>query len=247
VRAQTYNQLEWASHSGYLRRILEIGQFESSHTVLDVGTGTGKIAHTVAPFVSRVVGVDISEAMLGQACIEALLNESFQLGDIYALNFADDTFDRVTARMVFHHLIQDARQAMQECYRVLKPSGMMILAEGVPPHISLREWYGKMFAFKEERITFMEDDLITLFSEAGFSNIETHVYISKQVSVQNWLKNSNLSQRVQDKIYQMHLELDAEARCYYNDTQLADDMLLDFKNVIVTGLKPYQTCHEEEI
>lgn len=237
VRAQKYDQLEWVKRPGYLRRILSVGRFSKDDSVLEVGTGTGKVAHAIAPFVRKVVGIDVSEDMLKQAYLEARANEVFLPGNIYGLDIPDNTFNQVVARMVFHHLIEDPIGAMQECYRVLRPNGMMILAEGVPPHISLKSWYSEMFSLKEKRLTFMEQDLIALFREAGFREITVHVHVSRQVSIKNWLRGSGLPKRTQDAIYQMHLYLDESQRRHYNATELEDDMLMDFKNVIVTGLK----------
>mgnify|MGYP001443579375 CR=1 FL=1 len=67
TRATAYEKLEWAIKGGYLHAFLDAGNFATDDHVLDIGTGTGIVAHTIAPFVERVVGIDISDDMLGHA------------------------------------------------------------------------------------------------------------------------------------------------------------------------------------
>ena len=77
VRAKKYEKLEWVNKSSYLDAFLASGQFEKSHRVLDVGTGTGIIAHSLAPHVKDVVGVDISEEMLLKADTKQFKNSQW--------------------------------------------------------------------------------------------------------------------------------------------------------------------------
>lgn len=117
------------------------------------------------------------------------------------------------------------------------PGGRMIFSEGVPPHESVRNWYEAMFALKEERLTFMPEDLVALMHTAGFENVASHTHISCQVSIKNWLANSGLRKQRRDTIMQMHLDLDGDGSRFYNMTLRDDDVLLDLKYVILVGLK----------
>jgi choline kinase/ubiquinone/menaquinone biosynthesis C-methylase UbiE len=241
TRSSGYERLDWASRRGYLEQMVDCGQFESHHCVLDVGTGTGRVAFEVAPKVRQVIGVDISPDMLKQAQQRpGFDNVEFRLGDTISLGLPPNSFDRITARMVFHHLMEDTAVAARECLRVLKPGGLIILSEGVPPHRSLEEWYTRMFALKEERLTFFEDDLACLLEQAGFEDIATYIHVSPQVSIRNWLENSGLPTTTQDEIYEMHLDLDEEQRRHYDMHVLPDDILVDLKFAILTGRKPHQ-------
>jgi ubiquinone/menaquinone biosynthesis C-methylase UbiE len=116
TRSNGYQQLEWAQQRSYLSTFLQAGNFTSEDVVLDVGTGTGIIAHAIAPDVKKVVGLDISPHMLEQACLEQVDNELFIEGDIRNMLFPPESFDKITARMVFHHLIVDIHKAMTNCY-----------------------------------------------------------------------------------------------------------------------------------
>src|SRR5215211_8419895 len=78
----------------------------SGHTVLDVATGAGQPALTIAKVVGpngRVVGVDLSPEMLGvakeEAAYQGLTNVVFQVVKDESLSlFHDNTFDSVVCR-----------------------------------------------------------------------------------------------------------------------------------------------------
>lgn len=238
VRAAGYQRLDWTSRKGYLDSFVAAGEFQPDDLVLDVGTGTGIVAHAIAPLVSKVVGIDISPDMRKHAVTTSASNEVFEDGDARSLHFPDSFFDKVTARMIFHHLMDGGNQAIVECFRVLKPNGLMILSEGVPPDKSLRDWYTAMFALKEERLTFFEEDLVSLLQGGGFCVERVIEHITPQVSIGNWLRNSGLPETKQNMIMQLHLDLDEKGKQYYNMQIRENDILCDFKFLILVGRKP---------
>ena len=237
MRAKKYNKLEWANKGEYLHTFLNAGDFHEDDTVLDVGTGTGIIAHTVAPFVKKVVGIDISEEMLKLAKNALFKNIDWKRMDTHALTFPAAFFDKLTARMVFHHVTDKTQAAMDECFRVLKAGGRMIFSEGVPPTRHVVPFYTEMFKLKEERLTFMEEDLECLMKKAGFRKIRKTIVWNRRSSIKNWLENSGIPQKNQDLIFQMHLELDAQGKRDYHMAVENGDCFIDMKFVILTGEK----------
>ncbi len=237
IRSGGYEQLEWARREGYSQALVRAGDFQSTDRILDIGTGTGLVARAVVPYVAEVMGIDISPEMLQYAQALRVSNELFEEGDVRCLRFPHNSFDKLTARMIFHHLLEGIDEGIKECYRVLKPGGVLILSEGVPPHRSLADWYTQMFALKEERLTFFEDDLVNLTQSAGFSVEQVITHTSQQVSIGNWLGNSGLPQETQDQIMQMHLGLDDDGKQHYNMTIAAADLFCDFKFVILVCRK----------
>jgi ubiquinone/menaquinone biosynthesis C-methylase UbiE len=236
-RSKNYEKLEWAIKGGYLHAFLDAGNFTADDRVLDIGTGTGIIAHTVSPFVSRVVGIDISHSMLDHAFKHRTNNEEFAHMDATRLTFKDGIFSKITARMVFHHILKDTLRAMKECRRVLRNGGKIIFSEGVPPSEHVKPFYMDMFRLKEERLTFMDSDLITLLRDAGFRNIEEKIYWSRRSSIRNWLENSGLPKETCDTIFRMHIELDAKGKQDYNMVIEDGDCFIDMKFVILVGEK----------
>ena len=62
-RSERYNALEWANHQSYLNAFAQAGDFKKTDIVLDVGTGTGIVAHAISPLVKQVIGLDKSQDM----------------------------------------------------------------------------------------------------------------------------------------------------------------------------------------
>jgi ubiquinone/menaquinone biosynthesis C-methylase UbiE len=234
-RANYYNDLEWVNNQSYLDAFVRAGKFKKTDIVLDVGTGTGIIAHAVAPFVKQVIGLDKSQHMLEHSNWYG--NMYFIRRNIFDPIFRDNVFDKVTVRHVFHHILRNTQGAMNECYRVLKKGGWIIFSEGVPPSPEVKQDYIEIFKLKEKRLTFMEEDLITLMERAGFRNIQPDILWLRKMSVRNWLANSALPQSTQDRIFELHINAGDYFKKAYNMVEIEGDCLIDMKMVIVTGEK----------
>jgi ubiquinone/menaquinone biosynthesis C-methylase UbiE len=102
--------------------------------VLDCGCGPGGISVTLAALVpqGQVVGIDIEDGQLDMGRREAqqrgIPNVEFHHASLYALPFADGTFDAVLAHAVLYHLAEPMK-ALRELWRVLKPGGVIGLRD----------------------------------------------------------------------------------------------------------------------
>ncbi len=164
-------------------------------------------------------------------------NKYFIKRDIRDSIFCDNVFDKVTARMVFHHITERTQEAMDECYRILKTGGKMILSEGVPPIPEVKEDYKRIFKLKEKRLTFTEEDLVNLMKNSGFKNIRVFAHVMKNFSVRDWLNNSGLPRDKQNKIYELHVSGSEIFKKAYNMKKVNGDCLIDTKNLILVGEK----------
>ncbi len=98
--------------------------------LLDAGCGPGTItvdlARRLAP--GPVLGIDAAPEILVEARATALAdgidNVSFAVGDVYALDHADGSFDVVHAHQLLQHL-SDPVAALAELRRVLAPGGLL--------------------------------------------------------------------------------------------------------------------------
>jgi SAM-dependent methyltransferase len=101
--------------------------------LLDVGCGPGTITAGLAARVApgRVVGVDRSPDPLEEgraAAVRADVAVVFAVGDVYALEVADDSFDVVHAHQVLQHLT-DPVAALREMARVCRPGGLVAVRD----------------------------------------------------------------------------------------------------------------------
>lgn len=98
--------------------------------LLDVGCGPGNITADLASRVlaGSVVGLDQSAEVIARASADfsarAHPNLSFRQGDVFHLDFADETFDVVYIHQVLQHLSEPVN-ALREIRRVLKPEGIL--------------------------------------------------------------------------------------------------------------------------
>jgi ubiquinone/menaquinone biosynthesis C-methylase UbiE len=103
---------------------------ETRGAVLDVGCGTGALTFAIAKkeTVSKIVGVDLSEAFLAYArSRNADPRISFELGDAQNLRFPDASFDCCLSLLVVS-FIPDAPMAACEMRRVTRPGGVVATA-----------------------------------------------------------------------------------------------------------------------
>jgi len=101
--------------------------------VLDVASGTGEPAISIATALNgtgRVIATDVSSEPLviaeTRARERSLTNIEFQIADVHALPFPNDSFDRVTSRLGVM-FFADLAQALREIHRVLAKDGRVTL------------------------------------------------------------------------------------------------------------------------
>ncbi|MGQ0718429.1 MAG: methyltransferase domain-containing protein [Pseudonocardiales bacterium] len=127
-----------------------IPHLRSGQQVLDVGCGPGTITTDLARLVApgSVVGIDNEPAPLGPARAGArdISNVSFAIGDIYQLDYPNDTFDVVHAHQILQHLAEPIT-ALREMRRVCKAGGLVAARDADyaamtwhPPDARLDHW-----------------------------------------------------------------------------------------------------------
>ncbi len=124
LRSHTWRTI--ANSAGYLEP-----QLRSGLDVLDVGCGPGTVTAEFAQRVSpgRVVGMDRNDTVIVKASNDnAADNLSFTVGDVYALDHEDASFDVVHAHQVLQHL-SDPVAALREMRRVCRPDGVVAVRD----------------------------------------------------------------------------------------------------------------------
>jgi ubiquinone/menaquinone biosynthesis C-methylase UbiE len=127
LRSHTWRTAQ--NSAAYLLPELKPGQ-----RLLDVGCGPGTITADLAALVApgRVTGIENVPGILEQATRHAaeagVTNAVFEVADVHALPYADDSFDVVHAHQVLQH-VTDPVQALREMRRVCRPGGVVAARE----------------------------------------------------------------------------------------------------------------------
>ena len=161
------------------KRMIYLIKPSCKEEVLDVGCGTGRALFLLREKCGasiRLCGVDPSEDMIQIAESKNTSRNSgiqFKVGVGERLEFEDNRFDLVVSSLTFHHLPIDVKQkTAQEIYRVLKPSGKVMISDFVGP----RNWLGRIIGATVKKHAFTEENFQKLVAkalqEAGFRDIE---------------------------------------------------------------------------
>lgn len=134
------------------RRTAQIAMVPEGGRALDVGTGTGDLAMTLARSApgAYVVGLDYTGPMLALAPHKARERHlggqtSWVQGDGQRLPFGDNTFDAVTSAFVLRNFA-DLDAALAEMARVVAPGGRVVALEISPGGLPVwRTFFGVFF------------------------------------------------------------------------------------------------------
>ena len=152
--------------------------------LLDVGTGTGRIAELLAPRAAQVTGLDKSPEMLrlARARLQHLAADRLTLvqGDFTALPFAEAAFDTVLFHQVLHYA-QAPELVLAEAARVTRPGGTIALVDfAAHDREELRSQHA------HARLGFSDEQMLTLLSTAGFAAAPPLALPGKPLTVKIW-------------------------------------------------------------
>lgn len=204
--------------------------------LLDVGSGTGRLAAALADRGARVWGVDTSQEMLAVARASAKGHVGFKHGNAERLPFKDAWFERVVFRLVVH--LVDRPKAFSEATRVLAPDGRIVVATFDPEHFS-RFWLNAIFPSIEQidRERFPEpealaDDLAT----AGFDALTVRC-----LHQEARLGRTEALERIRGgDISTLHLLTagELETGLARAETELPAEVRTELRWIVVTGRRP---------
>jgi ubiquinone/menaquinone biosynthesis C-methylase UbiE len=261
----------WEKHRETIRQmfapvsqaLIDDAQIGGGHTVLDVATGPGEPALTIAARVGsegKVVGVDPAPEMVDAACRAAenlrLKNAQFEVGSAEHLPFAAEAFDAVVSRfgvMFFPSPVDEVREML----RVLKPGRKLALAVW---HFADRNPFHYVLSRIMER--FVESPppppdapdafrfaapgkLRNVLAEAGVTTPSERLLqfnIEASLSVEDfWSLRSEMSEKLREKIAALSPEQRSEVRRQMlealRDYRTDRGMSFPGEVLIVSGLK----------
>lgn len=170
--------------------LLKLVGKRSFQSMLDLGTGTGRLLEIFAPLYRRGVGIDMSREMLAVARANldkaGVSNAQVRQGDIFSPPVERDAFDLVTIHQVLHYLDDPAR-AIHEAARLLRPSGRLVIVDFAPHALEfLRDEHA------HQRLGFSDRQIAEWLAEAGLELEETQAFEPRgatepKLTVKLWL------------------------------------------------------------
>jgi ubiquinone/menaquinone biosynthesis C-methylase UbiE len=190
-KAQAYfsaNAAQWSKlrslhvdEASVEHRMRELLGDDNIGTLVDLGTGTGRVLELLGPQSRDVFGIDASRDMLAiaRANVEraGLRNAQLRQADIYALPLPDASADVVTIHQVLHFL-DEPQKALTEARRILKPEGRLLIIDFAPHDLEeLREQHA------HRRLGLSSEQMSGWFARAGLA-LEKHEVLDPP-----WLKD----------------------------------------------------------
>jgi ubiquinone/menaquinone biosynthesis C-methylase UbiE len=181
-QAELFAQSPALHNEAALSLLVEAAKPRPGDLSLDVACGPGSVVVAFARLVRKSAGLDATPAMLRQgeklAAANQIANVEWHRGDVYALPFADNSFDIVTCRFAFHHMQEPAR-ALAEMQRVCRVGGRIALCDGIATDDPEKSAAFNRMEKHRDPSTVEFRTLgwhLALFKTAGLPAPETHFY-----------------------------------------------------------------------
>jgi ArsR family transcriptional regulator len=157
--------------------------------LLDIGTGTGRIAELLADRSDHVVAFDKSTEMLrlARARLQSFPPQHIELvqGDFGALPFGEGAFDTVVLHQVLHYA-QEPAQPLAEAARVCPPGGQIVIVDlATHEREELRERHA------HARLGFSDEQMLEWLSGSGFAPSLPIALPGKGLTTKIWLGKRN--------------------------------------------------------
>lgn len=203
VRAQFGRQAEYYRTSSVhatgrtLKRAAELLALAGTERVLDVATGAGHLAFSLARAAREVVAMDLTPAMLAVAADEAarrgIGNVTFAEGDAANLPFPDHSFHHVACRVAAHHF-PDPGLAVVEMARVVEPGGGVLLVDtSVPEDEGLDRTINRLETLRDASHVrdWRPSEWQSLFRRAGLViALQEWGFLEKEMSFTEWVERA---------------------------------------------------------
>ncbi len=140
-------------------------------SLLDIGTGTGRILDLFADRIDRGLGIDLSSGMLNLARTNLLAADhhhcTVRQGNVYALDVPDGSFDLAILHHVLHFL-EDPPAAVAAGAAALRPGGQLLIVDFAPHELEeLRSRHA------HRRLGFDEREMVEICHAAGLTDVST--------------------------------------------------------------------------
>ena len=203
--AESYVTSQTHAQGEDLTSLLEMADPQPNWKVLDVATGGGHTALLLAPYVKQIIATDISDNMLKSAekyiKSKNIENVCFERAEADQLPFRDQRFDLVTCRIAAHHF-PNCQDFINEAFRVLNPTGRLLIQDHVlPDSIADGKYIDDFERLRDpsHNRAFNNNEWRSMFSSAGFNMIETR-QVTKRHELYPWADRQGCSDEIKKEL-----------------------------------------------
>lgn len=250
--AEAYATSSVHAKGASLNRLLALIDLLPTWRVLDVATGAGHTAHTIAPFVERVVASDLTFEMLPIARRLAVDKGRTNLDTVSAeagqMPFSARSFDLVTCRIAAHHF-QNLPAFISESVRILRAGGLLAVVDNIVP--------GSYRTRRESRRTsdidryinafdrlrdpshvksLSRDEWLEVFYQSSLRILHQET-IEKQLDLDTWAERMNVSQDDWTRLRVMLRQAPSQVTDYFKPRVIGEGILFNLTELILIGTK----------
>jgi SAM-dependent methyltransferase len=202
VRAEFTQQTEVFASARALRSeqalgvLVDLVPVDPGADWLEVASGPGMVSRAIAGRVASVRGIDLTPAMVAKAeevaAAEGVENVSFAVGDVTALELADDSFDGAITRFSLHHIPVPGR-VLAEMARVVRPGGWVVLADHLTDaDADAAAWHEEIERLRDPShwACLTRERLLAAGRAAGLELDEERV-VPLELGYEDWLRRSS--------------------------------------------------------
>ncbi len=225
-----------------LSLIVRLAEPKDDYHLLDVACGAGFLAAEFARVVSSVTGVDLSEAMLAEARNNAhqlgFGNISFELADVEALPYADETFDIVSCKLALHYFPNPSR-AIGEMVRVARKGGRVVLVDRVSSENRHTQAYHNVIEKLRTPAkvkVYSPSEIVVLMEQQGLVVEQVQTYEQLQ-DVDDWLQTTGAPEACRQEARELMLRSQNEDVAVLNLRFEEGRLVMTHDTVIVVAKK----------
>lgn len=188
-----------------LHSLVEFVRGKKNNRLLDIATGGGHVANTLAPLFQDVVAFDLTENMLKKAeqfiRSNGHVNVSFVEGNAERLPFPNESFDTITCRIAAHHFT-NVKEFIAEVHRTLESDGFFFLIDNVAPEV---EEYDVFYNFVEKKRdpshyrAYKKTEWISLLERNGLQ-VQSYITFDKEFNFDWWCDMMNVPKTERDEL-----------------------------------------------
>lgn len=226
---------EWAT---MINRLVDI---QDNYVCLDLASGKGTCAKTIALKARWVVGVDADMEMLSIArdsiASEGVQNIVLVRADANSLPLSSESIDVVTGGAALSNMNDPLRVAL-EAYRILKPGGVICIAEPVIDARTKEIWEVlSTFKYGYRRTYFSYHEIMNILRSSRFTpvKIEPMIWTRPLSEFLRDVEDSNVG--VFDLVQKAIMSLDADTKRAIGIHSTADGMKISYECIVCKATK----------